>query len=77
MLVWGDVGKLDLALNLPRLYRGTHLGHRKVTVLRARRVHVEPERPLPLELDGELPGTTPATFEIAPRRCACACPRRR
>ncbi|MDX6572212.1 MAG: hypothetical protein QOC86_1368, partial [Gaiellales bacterium] len=66
VLVWGDVGKLDLALNLPRLYRGTHLGHRKVTVLRARRVRVEPERPLPLELDGELPGTTPATFEIAP-----------
>jgi diacylglycerol kinase (ATP) len=66
VLVWGDVGKLDLALNLPRLYRGTHLGHRKVTVLRARRVRVEPERPLPLELDGELPGSTPATFEIAP-----------
>jgi diacylglycerol kinase family enzyme len=29
-------------------------------------VHVEPERPLPLELDGELPGTTPATFEVVP-----------
>ncbi len=43
VLVWGDVGKLDLALNLPRLYRGTHLGHSKVTVLRARRVHVEPD----------------------------------
>ncbi|MDX6563584.1 MAG: hypothetical protein QOD65_3398 [Gaiellales bacterium] len=66
VLVWGDVGKLDLALTLPRLYRGTHLGHKKVTVLRGRRVHVEPARPLPLELDGELPGTTPATFEIAP-----------
>jgi YegS/Rv2252/BmrU family lipid kinase len=66
VLVWGDVGKLDLALNLPRLYRGTHLGHKKVTVLRARRVRVEPSRPLPLELDGELPGTTPATFEVVP-----------
>ena len=66
VLVWGDVGKLDLALNLPRLYRGTHLGHSKVTVLRAKRVRVEPARPLPLELDGELPGTTPATFEVVP-----------
>ena len=45
VLVWGDVGKLDLALNLPRLYRGTHLGHPKVTVLRARRVRVEPTAP--------------------------------
>jgi diacylglycerol kinase (ATP) len=66
VLIWGDVGKLDLALNLPRLYRGTHLGHPKVRALRARRVRVEPSRPLPLELDGELPGTTPATFEIVP-----------
>jgi YegS/Rv2252/BmrU family lipid kinase len=75
VLVWGDVGKLDLALNLPRLYRGTHLGHRKLTVLRARRVHVEPERPLPLELDGELPGRTPATFEIAPQALRLRVPR--
>jgi YegS/Rv2252/BmrU family lipid kinase len=67
VLVWGDVGKLDLALNLPRLYRGTHLGHSKVTVARARRVRVETSRPLPVELDGELPGTTPATFEIVPQ----------
>ena len=74
VLVWGDVGKLDLALNLPRLYRGTHLGHKKVTVLRARRVRVEPSRPLPLELDGELPGTTPATFEVVPARAAPARP---
>jgi diacylglycerol kinase (ATP) len=67
VLVWGDVGKLDLAFNLPRLYRGTHLGHSKVTVTRARRVRVETSRPLPVELDGELPGTTPATFEIVPQ----------
>ena len=66
VLIWGDVGKLDLAVNLPRLYRGTHLGHAKVSVLRARRVRVEPSRPLPLELDGELPGMTPATFEVVP-----------
>ena len=67
VLVWGDVGKLDLAFNLPRLYRGTHLGHSKVTVARGRRVRVETSRPLPVELDGELPGTTPATFEIVPQ----------
>ena len=26
VLVFGDIGKLDFVLNLPRLYRGTHLG---------------------------------------------------
>ncbi len=66
VLVWGDVSKLDLALNLHKLYRGTHLGHPKATIRRARRVTVTPESPLPIEVDGEQPGLTPATFEIVP-----------
>jgi diacylglycerol kinase (ATP) len=66
VLIWGDVGKLDLALNLPRLYRGTHLGHPKLDLGRRRSVLVEPETPMPIELDGELPGTTPVRFEIVP-----------
>jgi diacylglycerol kinase (ATP) len=66
VLIWGDVGKLDLALNLPKLYRGTHLGHPKLELGRRRTVVVEPETPMPIELDGELPGTTPVRFEIVP-----------
>jgi diacylglycerol kinase family enzyme len=64
--VWGDVGKLDLALNLPKLYRGTHIGHPKSDLSRRRVVRVEADVPLPVELDGELPGTTPVCFEILP-----------
>jgi diacylglycerol kinase (ATP) len=66
VLVWGDVGKLDLARNLHRLYRGTHVGHPKLEVVRAARVAIEPESPLPIEADGETPGTTPAVFEVVP-----------
>jgi diacylglycerol kinase (ATP) len=66
VLVWGDVSKLDLALNLHKLYRGTHTGHPKATIRRARRVTVTPESALPIEVDGEQPGLTPATFEIVP-----------
>ena len=66
VLVWGDVSKLDLARNLHKLYRGTHLGHPKATVRRARHVVITPERPLPIEVDGEQPGVTPATFEVRP-----------
>lgn len=66
VLIWGDVGKLDLARELPRLYRGKHLGHPRLTVLRGREIEVVPERPLAIELDGELPGLTPVTFGIAP-----------
>jgi YegS/Rv2252/BmrU family lipid kinase len=66
VLVWGDVGKVDLALNLHRLYRGTHVNHPKADFSRATRVVVEPDTPLPIEADGEQPGVTPATFEVVP-----------
>jgi len=74
-LVWGDVGKLDLAMNLHRLYRGTHVNHPKAEFSRARRVHVEPDSPLPIEADGEQPGTTPATFEVVPAAVRLRVPR--
>ena len=66
VLVWGDVGKADLARNLHKLYRGTHIGHPKADISRARRVTVEPSSPLPIEADGETPGLTPMTFEVVP-----------
>jgi YegS/Rv2252/BmrU family lipid kinase len=66
VLVWGDVGKLDLAMTLHKLYRGTHVNHPKSDFSRAVRVVVEPEAPLPIEADGEQPGVTPATFEVVP-----------
>jgi YegS/Rv2252/BmrU family lipid kinase len=66
VLVWGDVGKADLARNLHKLYRGTHVGHPKADISRARRVDVEPVTPLPIEADGETPGVTPASFEVLP-----------
>jgi YegS/Rv2252/BmrU family lipid kinase len=66
VLVWGDISKGDLIRTLPRLYRGTHTTHPKATITRAREVTVTPEQPLPIELDGELPGTTPATFTLRP-----------
>lgn len=66
VLVWGDISKTDLVLTLPKLYRGTHVHHPKATIRRAREITVVPEQPLPIELDGELPGMTPVTFTIRP-----------
>jgi YegS/Rv2252/BmrU family lipid kinase len=66
VLVWGDVSKADLARNLHKLYRGTHVTHPKATIRRARRVVVTPEAPLPIEVDGEQPGISPATFDVVP-----------
>ena len=54
---------------LPRIYRhGDHVPHPRIEELRAKiRVAVDADRPLPIVADGELLGTTPATFQIVPR----------
>jgi len=62
----GDVSKLDFVTTFPKIYRGTHTSHPKVNVVPARTVAVEAAEPLPIVLDGEQPGTTPARFEIVP-----------
>jgi diacylglycerol kinase (ATP) len=67
VLLIGDVTKRDLALSLPKIYRGTHLPHPKAELLRGRAVVVDSPEPLPVQLDGEQPGTTPVRFELVPR----------
>jgi diacylglycerol kinase (ATP) len=66
VLVFGDISKRDLALNLHKLYRGTHITHPKAELDRGVRIEVTPDQPLPIEVDGEVPGTTPASFDIHP-----------
>jgi diacylglycerol kinase (ATP) len=66
VLVIGDVTKRDFLLNVGKIYRGTHLSHPKIELLRGPQVSVRGEVPVPIELDGEQPGTTPATFEVVP-----------
>jgi diacylglycerol kinase (ATP) len=62
----GDVTKLDFITTAPKLYRGTHLAHPKVELIRSAFVDVEAPVPLPIETDGEVAGTTPAHFEVVP-----------
>jgi diacylglycerol kinase family enzyme len=52
---------------MPKIYRGTHLPHPKAELLRGATVAVDADEPLPVELDGEQPGTTPVRFEVVPR----------
>jgi YegS/Rv2252/BmrU family lipid kinase len=62
----GDVGKVDFLTTAPKLYKGKHVDHPKVEVVRTARVEVDAAEHLPIELDGEQVGTTPATFEVVP-----------
>jgi diacylglycerol kinase (ATP) len=67
VLLIGDVTKRDLAFVLPKTYKGKHLPHPRLELLRGSSVVVESHEPLPIELDGEQPGTTPVRFEVVPR----------
>ena len=66
-LLIGDITKTDLALTLPKIYRGTHLPHPKAELLEREAVSVDARVPLPIQLDGEQPGTTPVTFDVVPQ----------
>ena len=75
VLTIGDVTKRDLVTTVPKMYRGTHLPHPKAELLRGATVTVTSDVPLPIELDGEQPGTTPITFEVLPRAMRLRVPR--
>jgi YegS/Rv2252/BmrU family lipid kinase len=66
VVVIGDITRTDLALNLPKVYRGTVFPHPKLEQLRAASISVDAARPLPVQLDGEQPGTTPVRFDVVP-----------
>jgi YegS/Rv2252/BmrU family lipid kinase len=62
----GDVSKADFLTTAPKIYKGRHVSHPKVEVLRGGRVSVDAPEHLPIEVEGEQVGTTPATFELVP-----------
>jgi len=62
----GDVTKRDFVTTSPKLYKGTYLAHPKIDLLRSSAVGVDALERLPIELDGEQVGTTPARFEVVP-----------
>jgi diacylglycerol kinase (ATP) len=62
----GDFSKAEFATTFPKIYRGTHVSHAKVEIVRARELRVDAPEPLPIVVDGEQPGTTPVRFELVP-----------
>ena len=66
VLIIDNLSKPDLLWSLPRIYRGTHLTHPKVTVKRATDIEIQSRQPMSLQADGELLGETPAKFRVLP-----------
>ena len=71
-----DLGAMKLFTSAPRVYFGSHLSMPEVSHALARKVTVRPaERGavVDLEVDGELPGRLPATFQIIPEALSVRC----
>jgi diacylglycerol kinase family enzyme len=64
----GDIKTAKILLNAYTLYRGSHLSLNEVKSTLAKKIEVRPanDKEIHLEIDGELPGKLPATFEIVP-----------
>ena len=70
IIIIGDLSPFEIIFNAHRLYTGAHLSMKQVHHAHATRVHLKPSRSnarVALEVDGELPGHLPATFEIIPK----------
>lgn len=68
------LGRLEVLVNLRRLYDGTLPAHPKVDIGHARCLRLETPRPCAIQADGELVGETPATFSVLPAALTVAAP---
>ena len=64
--VIGNLSKLEALLNFPLFFTGTYYYPHKIKLHKARNVIVDSPQRLPIQIDGEIVGCTPAVFRIIP-----------
>ena len=72
-----DASAFRILTNAPRLYLGAHLRMDEVTHALAKQVVARPvskDEVIRVELDGEVLGRLPATFQVTPRALRVRCP---
>lgn len=62
--VIGDLTRIETLQILSKVYSGGHATHPKVSMHQAAEVKIVCEKPLSVHADGDVVGTTPATFTI-------------
>ncbi len=66
MVIFGDMGKSELLKVWPMTYKGRHVSHHKVRLLKIRNVTIQCAEKILVEADGELFGEGPVSFSILP-----------
>jgi len=60
----GEIRKIDLMINLPKLYRGNHLKHPRFSLVRCKSLEVRSQEKLPTMFDGDAFGSTPLEIKM-------------
>ena len=74
----GDLSALKIFTSAPRLYFGSHMSMPEVSHALAKKVYVRSAKKsesIAIEVDGELPGCLPATFQVIPEALRVRCRR--
>jgi len=66
VLVFGDIGLIDVFRHLPKLYSGRTEAIKEITRIRGRKISASSEEPVLVEADGELIGRLPVEIDIIP-----------
>ncbi|MDW7739930.1 MAG: diacylglycerol kinase family lipid kinase [Bacillota bacterium] len=66
IIILRNLSKMNLLINLPRVYRGKHLSHPRIMSLRGKNIEITSSGKALLNLDGEQPGRAPASVELIP-----------
>ena len=74
VLIFKHQSYLDIFRYLQGVLIGNHIELHDIEYRQARSVHVSSDGPVPLELDGDVAGSTPVQFEIASRKLRVTSP---
>jgi diacylglycerol kinase family enzyme len=66
MVIFGNMSKSELLKTWPLTYKGRHIRHDKVRLLKIRNVTIQCAEKILVEADGELLGAGPVSFSVVP-----------
>jgi YegS/Rv2252/BmrU family lipid kinase len=67
VVMTSDTSKLHCLVNLPKVFKGTHVDNPEVTIMRASEVEIAADRPFAVYADGDPIADLPATIRVLPR----------
>jgi YegS/Rv2252/BmrU family lipid kinase len=74
LVIFGDIARFEAIRSINDIYKADHVKNPKVSGWRSRRVMVESEERVLIDVDGEMCGTLPALFEVIPKAISVIVP---